>query len=50
MPLQNQVAVTFTTEQLTQIRTAIKTLNSILKTSTRAARTPKPHGTCKNGR
>jgi hypothetical protein len=31
MPLQNQVAVTFTPEQLEQIRTAITTLNTVLK-------------------
>ena len=31
MPLQNQVAVTFTADQLTLIRTALQTLNSALR-------------------
>jgi hypothetical protein len=31
MPLQNQIAVSFTPEQLTQIRNAIQILNSVLR-------------------
>jgi hypothetical protein len=31
MPIQNQVAVTFTEEQITQIRGALQTLDTVLK-------------------